>query len=157
MALITCKDCKKEISTDAERCPNCGARRRRNIGCLPIAIIMLFLACVFFAGGSHDPMPRAKTALPAAQRTALLKVIQLAKQNEVIKSATVSEDGRYLGVIVKSSFYALEYDAKVNLAGILWGYYNSQAGNDLGVLVFTDSHSNKEVGTYSHDVGLRLQ
>lgn len=26
MALITCKDCKKEFSTDARRCPNCGAR-----------------------------------------------------------------------------------------------------------------------------------
>jgi len=25
MALIKCKDCKKEFSTDARRCPNCGA------------------------------------------------------------------------------------------------------------------------------------
>jgi hypothetical protein len=27
MALITCKDCKREFSTDAKRCPHCGAKQ----------------------------------------------------------------------------------------------------------------------------------
>lgn len=27
MSLITCKDCTKEFSTDAARCPNCGAKK----------------------------------------------------------------------------------------------------------------------------------
>lgn len=27
MALITCKDCKKDFSTDAKRCPHCGAKK----------------------------------------------------------------------------------------------------------------------------------
>lgn len=27
MALIICKDCKKEFSSDAKRCPHCGAKK----------------------------------------------------------------------------------------------------------------------------------
>ena len=27
MALVTCKDCNKEFSNDAKRCPNCGAKK----------------------------------------------------------------------------------------------------------------------------------
>lgn len=31
MALISCKDCKKEFSTDAKKCPHCGANKPRKI------------------------------------------------------------------------------------------------------------------------------
>lgn len=34
MALITCKDCKKEFSTDAKKCPHCGANKPPGKGCL---------------------------------------------------------------------------------------------------------------------------
>ena len=30
MALITCKDCENEFSTDAKYCPHCGALKPRN-------------------------------------------------------------------------------------------------------------------------------
>ncbi len=32
MSLTTCRECGKEISTKADACPNCGARRKRSIG-----------------------------------------------------------------------------------------------------------------------------
>ena len=32
MSLTTCRECGKEISTRADACPNCGARRKRSIG-----------------------------------------------------------------------------------------------------------------------------
>lgn len=44
MALITCKDCGKEFSTDAKRCPNCGAKppKEGGGGCLVPVIVLLF-------------------------------------------------------------------------------------------------------------------
>lgn len=44
MALIKCKECGNEVSTEAKTCPKCGARVRPSSGCLP--------ALGYFAGGS---------------------------------------------------------------------------------------------------------
>ena len=44
MALITCKDCKKEFSTDAKRCPHCGAKKPpKDRSRLYYLILILFL------------------------------------------------------------------------------------------------------------------
>jgi hypothetical protein len=45
--VITCPDCKKEISESAKQCPQCGWRRPSNIP-WPIIIIGLLFAAVFF-------------------------------------------------------------------------------------------------------------
>lgn len=43
MALKKCKECGKEISTNAQACPNCGAVSKKKTGCL------VYLAGSFFA------------------------------------------------------------------------------------------------------------
>ena len=48
MALIKCKECGKEVSTKAKSCPNCGAKVKKNIGCLQ-SLFFIFLA-LFFIG-----------------------------------------------------------------------------------------------------------
>ena len=44
MALITCKDCKKEFSTDAKRCPHCGAKKVSKHYILKTFVIILFIS-----------------------------------------------------------------------------------------------------------------
>jgi hypothetical protein len=44
MALITCKDCKKEFSTDALRCPHCGAKKPSQVG-----MLLCILRCIVVA------------------------------------------------------------------------------------------------------------
>lgn len=51
MALITCKDCKKEFSTDAKRCPHCGANKPAGKGCL---IVFMGLLAIGFLGSAGD-------------------------------------------------------------------------------------------------------
>ena len=50
MALVKCKECGKEISTKADKCPHCGApiKKSANIGCLgsAIAIILILMIIV---------------------------------------------------------------------------------------------------------------
>lgn len=62
MALIKCKDCEKEFSTDAKACPNCGAKppvnQKAQIGC---AVIILFLV-LFFAMMSTGADEAKKTS-----------------------------------------------------------------------------------------------
>lgn len=40
MALKKCKECGKEVSTQADTCPHCGARVKTQIGCLGSAAII---------------------------------------------------------------------------------------------------------------------
>lgn len=50
MALIRCKDCGKEFSSDAKSCIHCGAKAPKQAsGCMPIALVMLVSALVLIA------------------------------------------------------------------------------------------------------------
>jgi hypothetical protein len=156
MSLVTCKDCKKAFSTDAKRCPHCGARKPGRIGCLPFVIISAALLTWAILAPNHPESTIAAPTLTPADEAKLLHIIRDTIEIGVIKNASLSSDGQYLGVVVRPSFNALEFDTKLNLSQVLWRYYDAQAGHRLVVLVFTDSLTNKEIGTYSHDVGLRL-
>jgi hypothetical protein len=47
MAMTVCKECKAQISTKADTCPQCGAKQTRTSGCAIIAAI--FFGLVFFS------------------------------------------------------------------------------------------------------------
>jgi hypothetical protein len=46
MTLITCKDCKKEFSSDAKRCPHCGANKKRSNLTLKVLLGLVGLGLV---------------------------------------------------------------------------------------------------------------
>lgn len=57
MALVTCRECKAQISTSAKACPQCGAKRSAGIGCGGIVlagILLVSLATCISGGGSKD-------------------------------------------------------------------------------------------------------
>ena len=47
MALVSCKDCKKEFSTDAKRCPNCGAKPPAEGGGCLVPLMVSFFGVAF--------------------------------------------------------------------------------------------------------------
>lgn len=76
MALIKCKDCKKEFSTDAKRCPHCGANKpiKRWSGktLLIILVGIPLLGILTSPSQKHAPSPGASPSptpvtVPAAQ------------------------------------------------------------------------------------------
>lgn len=68
MVLVVCKDCKKEISTDAKKCPHCGAKAPSGApGCLAICLwlfVGLPLGLTLLALGIANA-PSAKPKDPA--------------------------------------------------------------------------------------------
>ena len=58
MALIKCKECGKEVSSEAETCPHCGARiASKSMGCgsiVGIVIVVGIIALIFSGGSSND-------------------------------------------------------------------------------------------------------
>lgn len=52
MSLKECKSCKKQISKDAEKCPNCGAPQ--NVFLNIIASVILLFLFLYFSGDITD-------------------------------------------------------------------------------------------------------
>lgn len=70
MALKSCKECGKEVSSKAEKCPNCGAPvKRKGSGCLGaiglIFLLLIFIVIVFRSpgGGSKSISSNSKMKL----------------------------------------------------------------------------------------------
>ena len=49
MALVKCHECGHEISTSAESCPNCGAKRKKSLGQKEVGCGALLLVVIGFA------------------------------------------------------------------------------------------------------------
>lgn len=78
MALKPCKECKREISSDANACPHCGkknpANRTRSLGLVLGGVLILSLYAALNMGGveSHADSPSAEpvaSAPPSGERT----------------------------------------------------------------------------------------
>ena len=49
MALINCKECNKQISTQAKVCPNCGVKINNGIGLFGIVVLVFFAVTIYAA------------------------------------------------------------------------------------------------------------
>lgn len=87
MALIKCKDCGKEFSTDAKVCPNCGAKKpKAKTRWEPILITfaVVYIIALLFPNSSNSTQTTVtaeKTSTPdkvtEEQKDAAMQVIQI--------------------------------------------------------------------------------
>lgn len=74
MSLIKCKECGKEVSSEAEVCPHCGVKvaSKSSIGCGPIigiALLIGFIALIFGGGNSSNTSGSNSTPQPTTAGT----------------------------------------------------------------------------------------
>lgn len=122
MAIIKCKECKKEVSNTAEKCPHCGAAvKRKPIGCgsaIVLVVLVLILGAVIGPmisgnGRSNDfavtsPTPRAAVA---CNTDAARKVKDL-----VQGLAKTSQDSGFIRVQWGNGFHAWGRDQQLQMA-----------------------------------------
>jgi hypothetical protein len=72
MALVTCKECGKELSTGAATCPHCGAPgpaakpAKKSSGCAIVVLIFLILAVIgAWQSGRRDGVTSRTSSAPA--------------------------------------------------------------------------------------------
>ena len=69
MALQTCAECGREVSTKADACPNCGAVFRRKTsgctGCLAIVVIVFIASLINQAANGTKPPAQDRRRVPA--------------------------------------------------------------------------------------------
>jgi hypothetical protein len=74
MALIKCKDCGKEISSSASKCPHCGVKRPGFSETLAAVLVFGFIVCIGAAAwmGSRDDAKKDEAPAPAASIAQIL-------------------------------------------------------------------------------------
>ncbi len=72
MALIICKDCKKEFSTDAKKCPHCGAKKYTPHYFFKGLIIFVFICWI--VAQINKPNPYIETTQSSTSNSAVPKI-----------------------------------------------------------------------------------
>lgn len=90
MALVTCKECKKEFSSDAKACPHCG-KRRTSLTTKLFAGVFVFVGVMAFWGMIQGQKASEEAAQKKAeQRAALTPEQRLAEDAAKAKEEKLS-------------------------------------------------------------------
>ena len=164
MALTKCKECKKEVSDKAEKCPNCGAPIKKRGGLLKvIGIILVILVAIpavtsIFVDPPHSDLVPAKKKLPttktepttaasqAAQAKRKAVITELMNDGVFYKTEYSSNDVAHLHV--DTAFYKLNFDEKKTATAIVFNYFQAAHPN-LSALRIKDSKTGEDIGTFS--------
>jgi hypothetical protein len=83
MALKKCKECGKDVSTQADKCPHCGACVKTQIGCLgAIAVILGVLILIGIIGSLNRETPTPPRPPTAAELEAKRQAEERARKAE---------------------------------------------------------------------------
>jgi hypothetical protein len=173
MAIVKCRECNAEISSKAAACPKCGnpvqSSKSSGGGCgrifvyalIGLAVLMVF---VVTSNQSGSDGKSAKPASPADQSQNIDKspAMQESRQKLIVKLHVmgvfkkVDCRNRAADVWVGSAFDALSFDDKQSFVSVFyaWCHDRMELGTFVKVRSFT---TNKELGVYTADRGLRLE
>jgi len=140
MALIVCKECKKEFSTDAKCCPHCGAR---NASGFLKSILISFVGLIVFIilvsiARNFDKKSASSNPIPSAQKSPQIVSTQKTLENKIEWSEKPSLPSFKNEVAFDIKFYDFG-DKKP----IIIGYTNLPEGTDIMVSV-----SRKKIGYF---------
>jgi len=78
MAMTKCKECKTDISTTADACPNCGAKQVRTSGCAKVVLWFIGIIVVLAAIGQCSSPSSTSQSSPAVSNPNKAKESQVA-------------------------------------------------------------------------------
>lgn len=70
MSLVTCPECKKQMSSEADACPACGYKKKKGGGCLPAIIIGAVVIGAISSLSSNNPPTTASEPAADARQSA---------------------------------------------------------------------------------------
>jgi len=157
MALIKCKECRKEVSTKAEVCPHCGARIKEKTGYLSYIIVGTFLVLILSALFSNDtdstleePTVLKNLKTDAETQKERTDLMQDMFNKDLFKK--IEKNGTYPHVHVGDTFYNLSFDQKQQFISVVFAYFYSQSKESDAVFI-NDYRNGKRVGMYSVKIG----
>lgn len=170
MAMITCRECGKEISSKAEACPNCGAKIPQKTSIFTwIVTVILGLSVVMVIVSPDKPSLEANkptATTKKATRPTIDKSAQMQQKRAdligKLMAAGVFDKSESRGdtlvrLWVRPAFYGLDFDDKKNFSSLVYAYYFDGSNPYLDTVILHDVRTNKEIGSYNASSGLDLE
>jgi hypothetical protein len=124
MTMITCEECKKEISDQAESCPHCGmVRPKKPSGCFVVVLAVIIFAVISAVYRSNTaPDVPAKTPFQIEQEAATERTFQavVAVLQAIKKSAREPDSIAWSEIIANNSgtVICVDYRGKNGFGGV---------------------------------------
>ena len=154
MALVKCKECNNQISTDAAKCPQCGAKQnkgefRKTLGWIIVVIIVFGVAGRMLEDSPKDgkkPLdPNAEQEKNNRVLRGLIAKKELANIKEALNDPS-SLSVSWIGANEKGTIVCFDYRAKNGFGGLVKNYtvfVNGQPSTDAGT--WNSNCSNKKL------------
>ena len=110
MAIVKCKECSHDVSTRAEACPHCGAKRPKPTSLFTWVVVIFFSWLVFTCVSSSNKATKSTAAAPQAATSTDRLVASSARRG-----------------------WLLDYDRRNQV--ILWKRPGPPAGNEIAAVV----------------------
>ena len=159
MAMIKCKECGKEVSSKAEKCPHCGvvvkkAATQYGAG----TVLLLGIVGVVLFGLFSEPNSTTTPAKPAftvpdksaEAQAGREKFIKAMADQEIFIRITIP--GSLPRLFVGPGFYRINAEDKKFSAGIVLAYYHVK-NPKIDTVLFYDPMTDKSIGLYSPTLG----
>jgi hypothetical protein len=165
MALKPCKECGREVSSKADKCPQCGSPiKSKGFGCLSSFVIILIATVLIVLKMLYEPSTNNSTTYPSEKTISVDSSSEAQNRrqkfiNDNIESGVfykVEKNGKFPHIYVNTGFYMLNYDDKSTFINPVLTYYYVQ-NKQAYLAVLFDSQSGKKIGTFSYELGLRLK
>lgn len=168
MALKNCRECGKQISTEAGACPNCGApnksassAKKKTSPVTMLIALLLFGGLIISMFSDMSADGPAATATPAAAtidkspgaQQKRKKLIEQLQQQGFFGDISCRSSGAT--AIIEPGFYALDFKDKEKLLRVAYAFCFDGSQKFVSVQM-KDSKTNKMVGNFSAEVGLKL-
>jgi hypothetical protein len=162
MAMVACKECGKEISSKADKCPHCGVKIKRTSRFAWLMAVLSGLVLLSYIM-SEVNAPSSGTTKATTKRVTIdtspeakakrEKLIQDLLNKEVFQKIEVP--GLHPRVWVTPMFYALDFDTKQSFVSVVYAHYLGD--EELGSVNLVDSKTGKNVGRFSVVSGLEME
>lgn len=171
MALVSCRECGKRVSDEAQTCPHCGITNpappptppSATRGYVWIAIIVAVIAVVVIGSqskpGPSTPAPSVVAPAPTVDKS---PEKQKARTELITKLQGLRVFGEYrcrtsgATLEVRPAFMALDFKDKQQFASVVWAHCFDGTEKYVSVSL-VDVRTGKDVGTFSAENGLRME
>jgi hypothetical protein len=163
MALIKCKECSGKVSSEAEKCPHCGApvikeqpHESKKPGCssrsITILIALILLWVIIFKCKDDAPPPPPPPLKPAAVKT-VDKFSQMTSADHLAEGNAALQDGYKPNKDIMKTKWGRIDDAKKHLAAI---NSNAQEYNEAQKLLKEVNRRNAEIKKASEIIARKV-
>jgi hypothetical protein len=147
MALTTCPECEKEMSSEAKRCPHCGYKIKTGKGCL---VVLIVLAIVVVGGVTASIMSSGKPKLDTAVIEKNVASFQAARL------VTKIEPNTHKAWVNPRKWYGIDAADKKAVAVNLAQYCAWIGERSIIAVDIYDSMSARKIASYHEGAGFKI-